>query len=196
VALAPLATAADLSARSIDITNTGGVAAQLAAASASVRAAAEAPITRATSTVKLLTQVSRRIELPARPVVSVATVLLAGVPVTDYSLRGSTLWRERDWQRRGDIPSEIVVTFTYGLVVVPEDIVDLVCSLAGAGLAAIEDGFKAHTGTLNESIDDYRVGYATGADAVVSLMELPERTKAALAKRFGNGGATVVRLTE
>lgn len=198
MALASLATAADLTARKIDVTDTVGVAAQLAAASSAVRAAAGCAITLQTSTVTLSTEASRRIELPARPVRAVASVTLDGVIFTEWVLRGSCLWRnsptsyESKWQAFGDIPSELVVTFTHGFTEVPADVVDMVCSLAGAGLASIGEGFQAHTGVNSESIDDYRVGYTTGADAVVSVMDLPDRTKAALRKRFGSGGAMVV----
>jgi len=192
MALTPLATAADLTDRGIDTTNTARVTAQLAAASAAVRDAAGCAITLNTSTVKFGTEVSRRIELPARPVRSVATVTLDGLPVTDYKLRGSSLWREIPWQARGDIPSELTVTFTHGYDAVPADVVDLVCALAGAGLAAVEEGFKAHSGIQSESIDDYRVGFTTGQDAVVSVMELPDRTRRYLRARFGSGGALVV----
>jgi len=190
VALAPLATAADLSAYGIDITNTTAVVQVLAAASAAVRDAAGCAITRETSTVTLSTDASQRFELPARPVVSVASVTLNGVTLTegtDYVLRGSNLWRVgQPWQERGDIPSELVVTFTHGLAETPADIVDLVCSLAGAALSAMSDGYASHAGVQYESIDDYRVGYETGADATASVMELPERTRLSLRRRFGN----------
>jgi hypothetical protein len=195
VALAPLATAADLLARKIDVTDSASVVSQLAAASAAVRNAARVAITKQMSTVTLWTEASRRIELPARPVRSVTSVTLDGVALvagTDYLLRGSSLWRDKPWQSRGEIPSELVVTFVHGLDAVPDDIVDLVCALAGAGLAAIADGFKTHTGVQSESIDDYRVGYATGADAVSTVMDLPDRVEDMLRERFGSGGPTVI----
>lgn len=196
MALTPLATAADLSARGIDVTDTFAVITQLDAASAAIRAAAGCAISRQTSTVTLWTESSRRIELPARPVVSVATVVLDGVTLTlntDYVLRGSSLWSLGGaWQEPGSIPGALVVTFTHGFAEVPADIVDLTCALAGAGLAAVADGFAANTGKQYESIDDYRVGFAIGADAVVSVMELPDRTARSLRRRFGSGGAVSV----
>ena len=195
MALAPLATAADLSDRNIDITDATAVSAQLESASSAIRDAAGATITKQTSTVTLWTDMSRRVELPARPVRSVTSVMLDGVLLVagvDYWVRGSCLWSERPWQQSHVIPSELVVTFVHGFDEVPADIIDLTCALAGAGLAAIAEGFKAHTGVVSESIDDYRVGFTTGEDAVASVMELPERTKDALRKRFGSGGASVV----
>lgn len=189
MALATLAVAADLSARGIPITNTTGVAAMLAAASAAVREAAGCAITKLTSTVTMSTDQSRRIELPARPVHSVTTVVLDGVTLvsgTDYYLRGSSLWRDTPWHLRDEIPGVLTVTFVHGLDEIPADVVDLVCALAGAGLAAITAGYASTVGKEYESIDDYRVGYTTGADAVASLMEIPERTRASLRRRFGS----------
>lgn len=196
MALSPLATVADLSDRGIDTTDSDAVAAQLAAASAAIRDAAGCAISRHSSTVTMWTEASRRIELPSRPVVSVESVELDGVVLvdgTDYVLRGSSLWRLNGvWAHSGDVPSELVVAFTHGLLEVPADIVDLTCALAGAGLLAVADGFTANTGKQYESIDDYRVGFATGDDAVVSVMEIPDRTARSLRRRFGAGGAAVV----
>lgn len=194
MAYEPLATAADLSARGIDTTNTLAVEALLDAASAAVREAAGCPISEQTSTVTLWTEASRRIELPARPVSSVATVVLDGETLTvedDYVLRGSSLWRTCQWQAQGDIPSELVVTFTHGYTEVPADIVDLVCNLVGAGMASVDEGYATHAGKQYESIDDYRVGYTTGSDAVSSVMELPERTVKSLRARFGTTSVVV-----
>lgn len=193
--LAPLATTADLSARGIPITNTSAIAALLESASTAVRGAAGAPITRQTSTVTMWTEASRRIELPARPVHGVTAVSLDGVTLvvgTDVFLRGSSLWREFPWQAHGDIPAALTVTFEYGYAEVPADVVDLVCSLVGAGLAAIEDGYASHIGVQSESVDDYRVGFETGADATTSLMELPDRTRRMLERRFGWSGPVIV----
>lgn len=189
MALAPLAVTADLSARGIATTDTTGVAAFLAAATAAVRDAAGCPISKETSTVTLSTEASRRLELPSRPVHSVASVTLDGESLTvgtDVFLRGSALWREIPWQRQGAIPGEVVVTFTHGLDAIPEDIVDLVCSLVAGALASKDAGYEAHTGVQYEASDDYRVGYLSGDDAAASVMDLPERTKRSLRKRFGS----------
>jgi len=195
MALAPLAMAADLSDRGVTITDTAAVTAMLASASAAVRDGAGCAITRETSTVTLTTVPSRRIALPAAPVVSVASVTLDGVLLvsgTDYVVRGSSLWSlSGNWRAEWEIPGDLVVTFTHGMAEVPADIVDLVCSLAGAGLAATLEGYASSAGKQYESIDDYRVGYATGDDAVASVMELPERTKRSLRRRFGSTSLVV-----
>lgn len=191
MALSPLADTDDLTARGIDTTNASRVAALLNAASAAIRDAAGCAISRVTATVTLWTEPSRRIELPAKPVQSVSSVVLDGVPVTDYKLRGSGLWLNGYWQMPGDIPGELVVTFDSGYDPVPDDVVDLCCSLVAGGLAAAEDGYDPKRGMGYERIDDYQYGMATGDDEVVSPMELPESTRAWLRGRFA-GGATVV----
>ena len=185
MSLAPLITAADLSARNIDTTDDALVA-DLNSASAAIRDAAGCAITRETSTVTFPTEASRRIELPSRPVISVATVLLDGEPVTDWLLRGSSLWRECWWQSPGDIPHALTVTFTHGLAEVPADIVDLACSLIAGAQAERSEGPRR--GKAYERVDDYQVGFIQAPDAErVSAFELPERTRTMLRRRFGSG---------
>jgi hypothetical protein len=194
VALTDLAAVADLNARGIDTSDGPLVTALLASASAAVRDAAGVPITEITATIVLSTPEGRRLRLPG-PVRSVAAVLLDGEALTDWTLRGGDLWRAEGWQCRGDIPSEAEVTLTFGLPEVPADIVDLVCLLVGAGVKLAAEEYAARAGVIGvtERVDDYQYGvqYAQGEAATVSPMELPERTRAMLARRFG-GGATMV----
>jgi hypothetical protein len=191
VALEPLAAEADLTARGIDTSNTDQTDALLAAASAAVRGAAGSAITRDTSTVTFWTEASRRVELPAKPVNSVASVTLDGVTVTDYVVRGSSLWRSHPWHQYGQVPGQLVVEFEHGYDEVPADIVDLVCSLVAAGQAAAADGYDPKRGVAYERGDDYGYGMATGSDEVVSPMELPAKTRAWLRRRFGSGASVV-----
>lgn len=195
--VADLATVDDLTARGIDTSDTDAVSAFLAAASAAVRNAAGSTITRQESAVTLWTEPSRRIELPARPVHGVSVVELDGEPVTDWVLRGSSLWRECRWQCPGAVPSELAVTFDHGFDEVPADVVDLVCSMVGSALAAADGGgYASTTGKTYESIDDYRVGFTVGADAVASVMEVPPRTAKSLRRRFGPSGLGVAGVIE
>ena len=187
----PLATTADLAARGIDTTDTALTDALLASASAAIRDAAGVPISRTTATITLATPAGRRLDLPP-PVQSVDSVAIDGDPVTDWSLVDNSLWRVRPWTRPGDIPKPVTVTLTFGLSEVPADIVDLVCNLVAAGLAHAEGGYASSVGKVSERIDDYSVQYAQGADAVVSPMELPERTRRMLARRFGGSSAMAV----
>lgn len=191
--LASLATVADLTGRGIDINPVGvDVTALLSAASATVRDAAGVPISRATFTTTIPGVPGQWLRLPGQPVVSVATVEIDGAAVTDYKLVGGDLWRECGWQPACE-PSNVEVTLTGGLVTVPADIVDLVCSLVGAGVAAALEGYESKTGKTYESVDDYRVGYVQGGESTAGVMELPEATRCRLKARFG-GGAGVVML--
>lgn len=183
MALAPLATTADLTTRGIDVSDTAKVDALLDAASDRVRDAAGSPIAQTIATVSLPGTCSARLEVPVRPVVSVQSASVDGTAVTDFKLVDGALWRAAGWQARWDgIPSTVTVTLTAGLAEVPADIVDLVCSLVAAALAA-ELGRPA--GVQSESIDDYQVSYATGDEAAVTVMDLPDRTRAWLRSRFG-----------
>lgn len=187
MALPPLAATADLTARKIDTTDPTLVAQALAAASAAVRRAAASPILQTTSTVELDGwRDDKWLQLPGPPIVSVTTAAIDGTPVTDYRLARPRMWRAGGWGV-DDGPATVAVTLTHGLVEVPADIVDLVCSMVGAGIAAAAEGYQAHGGVIAERIDDYSVQYAQGAEAVASVMELPRRTRAWLRQAFGGG---------
>ena len=189
MALPDLAAAADLSARGIDPTAAHDV--MLGVASSLVRAAAASPILETTSTVSLwATDGDCYLSLPGQPVTGVASVVHDGdtLGVDDYKLVNGRLWRSRGWG--GCEPLEVVVTLTHGFAEVPSHIVQLVCDLAILGAAAVADG--AHDPrVVAESIDDYSVTFASGAESVASAMELPALTRRALRAAFG-GGAGVV----
>lgn len=189
--LEPLATLADLQARNIDAAEPLA-STMLAAASAEVREAAGSPISRTTSTVALTGWWHEQyLRLPGPPIVSVDTVAIDGVEVNDWRLDGDRLWRAAGWGRDYG-PSTVTVTYTHGYTEVPADIVDLVCSLAGAGIAAAAEGYASRAGVVTERIDDYSVTYAQGAEAVATAMDLPERTRARLRARFGGSAGVVV----
>lgn len=187
-----LATTDDLTVRGISFPSVSRAEALLESVSAAIRDAAGCQISEQTSTITMWTEPSRRIELPSRPVTSVTSVLLDGAEITDWKLRGSSLWREIPWQCRGAIPSELTVTFTHGYTTVPEDIVHLTCMLTAAALNAATDGFAGHRGLSGETIDDYQASYTTGADEVIDPIELPQRTRDMLRRRFSGGGAVVM----
>lgn len=186
--LDPLITVADLSVRGIDTSDAAATAADIDAVSAAIRDAAGCAITRQTSTVSFTAEASRRIELPGRPVVSVDTVLLDGVPVTDWTLVGNSLWRQDGWGTPGDIPSTLTVTFTYGWETLPADVVDLACSLVTG--AQHDRAGGSHRGVAYERVDDYQVGFIQN-DTVGSAFELSDRTRTMLRRRFGSMSTTV-----
>lgn len=186
MALADLATSADLSARGVDVSDTARVAAVLAAASEAVRDAAGCPIASVTADVSVPAPApfDQWLELPG-PVTALASVEIDGEAVTDYVRQGNLLWRSCGWRSTWE-PVNVDVTLTFGLAEVPADIVSLVCDLAQMSLA--QDAPVA-SGVVqqSESIDDYQFSqtFAQGADATVSVMEVPERTRAWLRQRFG-----------
>lgn len=185
MALDPLATVADLSAYSVDTTNMALVTALLASVSEAVREAAGSPISSVTSTITLTGSRERWLALPGGPVTAVTAVSLDGEPVADWRLRDGRLWRRCGWQGWCE-PSEVDVTYTHGLAVVPADIVRLVCMYVAAGVAQGGSGYDSRNKAY-ERIDDYQVGFLQGGDEVVDHTELTQRTKDDLAARFGGG---------
>lgn len=189
MALAPLA--ADLGERPVPEGATPDLVTEmLAAASAEIREAAGAPISEATSTIKLLGTDSRWLTLPGGPVQSVSAVTLDGATVADWKLLEGRLWRWCGWQGWCG-PVEVTVTMVHGLAAVPDDIVALCRDLALAGINVALDGGGSKSGVQSEqeSIDDYSraTTYATGSEATAGVMELPERTRLRLRQRFGGG---------
>lgn len=187
-----LATVADLTARGVDTSGTVWLD-FLAAAQSEVRDAAGVPITRETFTAMLPGRCEQWLRLPGQPVVSVSTVLLDSTAVTDWKLVGGDLWRCDGWLARIDQPSVVTVTVTGGLLVVPPDIVDLVCSLVGLAVSNAAGGTYASRGDLTQMrIDDYSEGYASSSARTAGPLELPKATRDRLRARFG-GGADVLR---
>lgn len=193
MALANLASTSDLTARGIDTSQTALVNTLLAVASATIRRAAGSPILTATSTVTVwASDESAYLRLPGLPVRSVATVVRDGVTLaaSDYKLVDGRLWRSCGWGYCNE-PISVVVTMTHGLATVPADIVDLTCSLVGAGLGAAAEGYAGHAGIVAELDGDYQVTYTRGAEAVATAMELPVATRRYLRANFGGGVAVV-----
>jgi hypothetical protein len=182
----PLATVADLEARGVVIApeEAGPLAVWLDVASELVRDAAGSPISATDSTVTLEGSGSR-LMLPGQPVTAVSGVSVDGVAVSDYKLRSGAVWRPCGFPDG----SEVVVSYMHGLPVVPADIVDLVCRLAGQELAAFRSGETASRPLKTERIGDYAVGYDT--DVTSGTMVLTDFQVGRLAARFGKGAGTV-----
>lgn len=196
MALPDLAATADLSARGVDIETTEATTlaeTMLAVASAIVRGAAGSPILEAVSTVTLWgIDRSHWLDLPGHPVTEVFTVTHDGDTLTagdDFKLVNGRLWGSSPWGTDCE-PLEVVVTLAHGLVEVPAHIVQLVCDLTIAGMAAATDGAR-NPNVIAEKIDDYAVSFVPGAEAVASAVELPKLTKAWLRAQFGGGAAMV-----
>jgi hypothetical protein len=185
MALAPLATTADLELKGVDVSNQGLVDLMLNAASWIIRDAAGTLISEATSTVTVMAPDARWLALPG-PVTAVSTVVLDGETVTDWKLLNGMLWRECGWQSWCE-PVAVQVTFTHGYAEVPADIVNLCIDLAKAGIeAASEEAVPVNVVAASYTIDDYteRLQYSEQAR---TAMELPDVTRQWLAQRFGGG---------
>ncbi|WP_330478682.1 hypothetical protein OG301_26755 [Streptomyces platensis] len=188
MALAPLATVADLEVRgvTIDPAEVDIVNVYLDVASTLVRDAAGSPISQTTSTVVLEGEPLARLRLPGPPVRSVSAVLVDGQVVTDWKLASGALVRASGW-RPGPDPAEVEVTYVHGFAVVPADIVDLVCRLAGQELSSFRSGEMASRAVQSERIGDYQVTYG---DSETGTMSLTQFQRVRLAARFGGNVAT------
>lgn len=187
----PLATLGDLAARNIDASDPA--ATMLAVASSAVRGAAGSPISQVTSTIRYTGWWTEKwLRLAGPPVTAVATVEIDGEAVTDCRLANSRLWRAGGWGCDGG-PSDVDVVQTHGLLVVPAEIVDLVCAFTAAGIEAAKEGYAdaLRGGKIAERIDDYSVSWAQGAEAVATAMELPAGTRQWLSSMFGGSAAVV-----
>lgn len=188
MALADLATTADLDALGVDTSDTDLIAALLASASAAVRDAAGCSITSTTGTVTIGGNPSPWLTVPGWAIRSVSAVTIDGEAVTDWKLIDGRLWRAAHWSAVLE-PSAVAITYTQGVADTPADIVNLVCSLVASGVARAEDGYDPKRGVSSERIDDYQRSFTRGEDEVVAPMELPESTRSWLASRFGTGVA-------
>lgn len=188
MALAPLATVADLEVRgvTVDPSETAVVNVYLDVASTLVRDAAGSPVSQVTSTVTLEGEPGPRLRLPGPPVQSVSSVSIDGVAVSDWRLASGALVRAAGW-RPGCEPSDVSVTYVHGLATVPADIVDMVCRLAGQELVSYRSGEEVSRPVTEERIGDYFVKYG---DTETGTMSLTQFQRDRLAARFGGGVGT------
>lgn len=195
--MGPLATIDDMAALGVVVDPEEQATAEqyLKVASASLREAAGCAISEDTSTVVLAGQRDARLPLPGPPITSVEAVALDGEQVSDWRLSRprASLYRPHGW---GTDSSEVEVTYTHGLPVVPDDIIALVCRIAATTLMAYrsdETGGGLVTKRVTQlRIGDYSASFAN--DGTMTEVELPATTRAQLRARFG-GGAAVVRST-
>lgn len=197
--LDPLATTADLDARTITWTDQVLADTYLNVASTAIRDAAGCPISSVTSTVDLWAEdCSTDLRLPGGPVTAVTSVVLDGRTLTqgtDYVLRQGALYRPSGWLSRRTLPGPATVTWTHGLTPVPADIVDLVCRMTttALGLAALSDdgqGLAVGQQVQNERLGDYSITFFQ--DPGDTEMVLSEQLRDRLRARFGVGGARMV----
>lgn len=153
-------------------------------ATGAIRAYTNQTISRVTSDVVVLPgSWSNRLELPERPVVSVATVKIDDTTLvadTDYVwdgrwtlLRGTSeagvlvindgplISSHGDW---GGAGAQVTVTYTHGFATIPDDIKGVCLALAARSLASPD-------GVNSESVGSYSVSYSRSGGAVSLLDE-------------------------
>lgn len=184
----PFADVADLAARNIAVPDGFDAGELLLSASDAIRDAAGCPITRTTSVVDLSGSGDRYLDLPGVPIVSVASVTLNAVAVTDWTLRDGALHRWPRWCADGTFE----ITYTHGLLAIPRDIVDLTCGLAAMAMSDAGGGYgsvgvtqSVRLGTAGETF------FAPIGGSLISPMAIPERVRERLRARFGTSAVMV-----
>jgi hypothetical protein len=127
----------------------------LARASARIRREAGQQITRTTSTVRL-TSWRGHVTLPSPPVTAVSEVQQVAYGGTTSTITG---WQWDGYDRVNRVCGDVIVTYTHGWDPLPDELLELVCSVASR-LGATPDGGGMEAGIRSESIDDYSVTYA------------------------------------
>lgn len=186
----PLASVADAVRLGYTLTE-GREAELLARASARIRREAGQHITSLTSTIRLDVEGSH-VHLPGGPVTAVAEVRY----VDDDGGSEISGWRWDGYNRIDRLwlqhcATQVMVTYTHGFAVLPDQLTEIVCSVAQRlGLADSVAGMEA--GIRSESIDDYSVTYAS--EARVDAASLLPGEVSALAKILGRPTAYVVKV--
>ena len=160
-------------------------------ASSAIRNAAGSIISRGSGTVVVDGTAARILRLPG-PIVAVASVEVDGRSVSDWIVNSNGLLRRCGW---GDAYTSIRVSYTYGLLDVPDDIVDLCAQLAVSWLQHDESGGGSTAGLVSVRVDDASETYTQEAAAAVSPVHIPEKTERWLAARFGGGSTAVIEAT-
>ena len=160
-ALPPLASAEDALEYGLTVT-----AASLLRASARIRGHVRQQITYGTSTV-VLPESSR--VLPERPVVAVSSVVDADGVAVDYTLAGDRIETAAS--------GRLTVTYTHGLESLPDELTELVCSVA-ARLGGMPSELQA--GVQSQGAGPFQQTY--GWDSYKAASGLTEGEKQVLAR--------------
>ncbi|MGS2645836.1 hypothetical protein [Streptosporangium sp. G12] len=157
----------------------GEAEALLRRASARIRRAARQHISSITSTVRVRVEDGTAVLL-GNPITAVTSVTQlaedGGAAVTGWRWDGrdrihgintsptTTLPAWACW------PTDVMVTYTHGWTTIPDELLDLVCSVA-ARIGSVPASGGMEAGVRSESIDDYSVTYAVEAlDAASGLL--------------------------
>lgn len=157
----------------VDDLDIGKAQFDIAAASSWVESVTGHAFTVRTSTIRLPAVAVQELHLPVQPVRAVSAASIGGATVTDYTVTLDGVWRSAGW-RSSYAPQILQFTVQYGLTSPPPNIKALVREVSV---------LLAEGAVTAESIDDYRVQYASGGGLSVTA----EQTLAA----YGAGVAVV-----
>ncbi|GAA1513784.1 hypothetical protein [Brevibacterium permense] len=165
-------------------------------ASSAITSAAGTGILAETSAIEVLGLNERLLNLPGAPIRRVDEIRADGelIDPNTYRVASNGVYRAQGWACGAALPT-LRITYFHGFDVTPKDIQTLCASMVIAGLiASREGGWDLQNGRMSSmGVDDYREAYATSGEGVeqVTPMDLPERTRKALRKRFGGSVAVV-----
>lgn len=129
---------------------------------------------------------SGRVDLPQVPIASVGAVERDGVAV-DFKYRPGYILLEQS----RDIDEPVDVTFTWGFVTAPEELLRLACVLVSGALLTLENGIGLTAGGLSSvALDDFKLAWADAGAA--SGMVLSDITIDSIRAQFGYVGVHVV----
>jgi hypothetical protein len=128
--------------------------------------------------------------LPQRPVTAVTSVEIDGTAVTDYrwAAGSSRLIRDCWWSTRCPPPSIVGVTYSHGYASDDQGLVPAQSAVLGLARQVASNP----SGVQSESIDDYRVQYASDLAAAAATAE---NLRWSLIRTYGtrSGGVAVLR---
>lgn len=125
-----------------------------------------------------------RVDLPQWPVVSVDSVQRDSVDVTYHYRPGYIVVHHDD---------PVDVTFTWGYVTAPPELVRVTCVLAAQALQTLETtGSITASGLSSIAIDDFRAAFADGG--ALTGIALTQHAQRALRAAFGRGDLDVLEM--
>lgn len=179
----------------------------LSDASNELRSVIGQPLSKETSTVVMQPDgVERRrrgsytfimswVDLPAVPVLSVSTIIVDGITLTDdqWFVRQRTLFLPHTW-----MDSELEITYTHGWDPLPPDLVKWTCVLAAAMLNSVSAsgalGVTAGVSQHTQAIDDYSESWANyGGSGSTAGLTLPSAVGTHLRSIYGSGGVSTLK---
>lgn len=148
-------------------------------ASARIRRAAKQHISSITSTVRVRVENGVAV-LPGNPITAVTAITQlaedGGAVVTGWRWDGRDQVHSINTSPTTSLPvlarwpTDVLVTYTHGWTTIPDELLDLVCSVA-ARIGSVPASGGMEAGVRSESIDDYSVTYAAEAlDAASGLL--------------------------